>query len=598
MVRSGGTSPCCSAGNPPKTMTAPNNANDQLARPRRALLVAGLVSLAAATLVPAQTFRAIPRATTNDLTAPVEQNPVCRCCQEGVTSIDDKLRAPDSEDPGTVDIDVAPAPRGARIIDLTAPQPRRTAPNRVALGKTPRGLAVGGGPQAGPANGNPGSFQAPEVNPTHRVTGRIRHSFLHRSPDLLASGGRPDWPQYADVGTHEQTATVRHATIILQTDAGHYIKSKLDENGEFEFEFASHFATTGTLTVWTVAHNNKRNAAVGKWKKAPVEHTDDLTANTGDYVAFHYPVQFGMDEAKIDQQNGLNLQVTIPSNHASAKPFYMMSQAQLALDYYYQVVGVTQLPKLNVVWTPGMDPVGGETAFYQYNKDPGFIFIPSKSSFDWNGFAVRHEAAHMFQKHYMRSFWVNDNDGGYVRMGEPLANAHACAMIGSPWMDKLASFETLDAQPNYTDGAFRMQAGNGSYWEYCDGCKFSASYGWVQRVLWDLIDGGQGNVAEPFTEWYPQGSNSLFNAGTFDYIHGGGGPGGSLDGGDHKLNDVLVDYLGGGVNGTTSNAYEDRGFTGVCIVDVLDGMLELGLTTENNINTLMNDAMDFGYVAP
>jgi hypothetical protein len=451
-------------------------------------------------------------------------------------------------------------------------------------------LAAPGAPTGTPGASGPTEETALPFPPTHRVAGRVRFRYRGRSPDILSSHNNDDYPQYA--GVYEMqiyTRTMRWASVVLQDDCGHYIKGQLDSQGEFRFDWIPVNCERGTITIWSVVHSGNRKAAVGRWVGGNISHVDQLTANTGDYRAFSITRSFSIADATIGS-SGLYLDIVVSESDEAAKPFWLLENALDALLYFYQIPGVYLMPKLNVIYSPGLAVEQGDQAFYSPNKDPGFIYIPAApTDYGWIGFAVRHEAAHCFHTHYLR-------EHTYGRIGEPLANVHAQAMVGSPWMDKVNVFENLDVQANFTNSAFRLEDKDGKYWEYCEGCEWTASYGWVQRILWDLVDGGPGS-AEPLTKYHPFGEEQLFEAGQFDMINGGGGTGQSTNGGDHALNDVLVHYLGGGVYGNENPDYVDRGFPKVDIVDVLDGMICRGHATMEQIDLLVNHAMMFGYVA-
>lgn len=249
------------------------------------------------------------------------------------------------------------------------------------------------------------------------------------------------------------------------------------------------------------------------------------------------------------------------------------------------------LAKLNIEYTVGLKPANapddwdGGWAFYQPSKHPGFIHIPAEpSDFAWNAFAHMHEVGHYFQYHYLRNM-------NYGKIGEPLANAHALAIMGNHWFDKNGSFENIDVQANYKDGKFQ-----GAEWAFCDGCNdLDYSYGWTQRLLWDLIDHNEGNEPEPLSLWTPAGSNIATFFGSIDPDNGGGGHSQSTDADDHQINDVLVTYLGGGASGSESLDYVDRGLVNVDLVDLLDGMLCMGYLSDAAADTIVNDVMDFGY---
>jgi hypothetical protein len=487
--------------------------------------------------------------------------------------------------------------RGVSRLNISVPEPTR------------RGLvAIPSSPAARPslgykAPGEPAVVLNPHTRgtdlaarpfaPTHRVEGRIRFEYLSRGPDIIGSFDAPDFPQYAAADESTQIGIVRRATIILEDDQGHYIPGKLDENGEFSFAWNPVVGPNARITVWTISEFAGRNAAVGRWVGGPITSTDDLTDETPDYRPFGYTYGFNIANAELDQDGngGLYVNLTISQNDDSAQAFWLLENTLRALDYFLAIDGVSQMPKINVVFTPELPLEGGSTAFYSPWTDPGFVFMPH--NFGWLAFVVRHEVAHAFQFHYTR---ISFNQSYYGRLAEPLANAHSAAMAGSPWMDKLATFENLDAQANYVDEAFRLEDGDGEFWEYCDGCELlEYSYGWVQRVLWDLLDGAQEEDSELLTTYFPHNSDDLFDAGEFDLIDGGVGLWSVPS--DHLLNDVLMNYLGGGEWGAENPSYEDRGLTDLDIVDVLDGFICRGHATPDQVDQLINQAMMFGYPA-
>ena len=446
------------------------------------------------------------------------------------------------------------------------------------------------------------------TDPTHRVGGQVLLSYQNRVIDWLSSASRPDWPFRFDVMQQVAQMPVRHAKLVLQDPDGHYITGKLNASGEFEIEWIPVAAGNATITVWSVFDAGNRHAAVGDWIGGNIDDVDDFTTDSGDYLVFSYTHAFSVADAEI-ADGGLDLEIVIDEDHDSAPAFHFLDNALVALDYFYDISGVHTMPKLNIVYTPDINDLeDGETGIYMPGIHPGFIYI--NPNFTWNGFALRHEASHVFQEHYLR----NDN---YGRIGEPLANVHAAAMVGGGLIDKQSELESLDVQANYLDGEFILQDSAGNYWEYHEGpwavydetgevvttingdgdeVNVLPSSGWVQRVLWDLIDGAGSDVAEPVTSYLAADGVTVKNVGAFfDAINGGGGPGQSNQGGDHTLNDVLVHYLGGGVYGQTSDDYIDRGYDNVDIVDVLDGMVVRGHANALALSWLMNEAMDFGY---
>lgn len=426
-------------------------------------------------------------------------------------------------------------------------------------------------------------FASPPTPPTHRVFGQVTLGYKEKVVDWFSSLDRPDYPFRLDMNLESAQTPVRLAKIILQDPDGHTIKSKLSNDGTFTFSWNPVKQGLGRVTIWSIIESPTRKAAVADWKGRAIDNVDDLTTNTKDYLVFSYSQLFSINAARITN-GGLNLDVLIPDTHASAPAFHFLDQALVALDYYHDIDGVDLMPKLNIVYTPTIDDLeDGETGIYMPSKDAGFIYL--NPVLKWSGFALRHEIAHVFQRHYMRN-------ANYGRMGEPLANVHAAAMAGNSYLDRIWEFEDLDVQANWYMDEFILLDGEGEYWQYTEG-PFAGSPGWVQRVLWDLIDGDD----EALTGYLsPEGE--VIDAGDFDIINGQGGDGQSLMGGDHLLNEVLVQYVGGGVYGDTNVEYIDRGYEEVDIVDILDGMVYCGHTNYPAIELLMNDAMQFGFEAP
>ncbi len=462
-------------------------------------------------------------------------------------------------------------------------------PNETDFDLVLRAVADGGA--SGPAQVPDLPLVGPAFEPTHRVSGTVRFQYSHRYADTAGSGDRDDWPQYADVASTIYQKSVRNAVVVLEDECGHYIEGATDSSGYYSFEWAPFDCGIARVTAWALVESGVRKAGVGFWKHGPVDSYDELTANTSDYLAHSWGTSFWASAAELDADpGGAVVDVTVPQNTAAARGFYILDNVLTGQDYFRDIGGVCCLPKLNVVYSPGLKPEDagddwdGGYAVYMPSKHPGMIVIPAEPEFGWNRFAHLHEVAHYFQKHYLRNM-------NYGRIGEPLANAHATAIMGNEWFDKQSEFESIDVQPNFKDGEFR-----GASWSFCDGCdELDYSYGWTQRVLWDMVDGHANSEPEPVTVWYPDGAASTQSFGQFDLDNGGGGHGKSTDADDHQLNDVLVNYVGGGENGTQSPDYQDRGLLGVDLVDVIDGMLCRGKISEDAVEALVNDAMEFGY---
>ena len=432
---------------------------------------------------------------------------------------------------------------------------------------------------------------------SHRIHGTIDLRYVRREPDLVNSENNPDYPQYATVRESVRSATVKNAVVVLQDNCGHYILGATDSRGHYSFEWTPAGCSIGSITVWTVTKKGQRNkVGVGSWRGRPLDDMSDLTDRTQDYLAYSFIHHFFIPNADTDGTVfNFTQDIVIPqSNHAS-KAFFIYDNMLTALAYFNDINGVLNLPKINVEYTSGLKPESihfaswdGQSAMYLLAHN--LIHIPSvppNADYGWNRFAHLHEASHFFQRHFLRTHT-------YGKIGEPLANVQALAIMGNSWFDKqFGVFENMDVQANFEDGRFRQ-----ADWAFCNtsACMLDYSYGWVQRVLWDLVDPVSEFQSEPLIHYVPEGgtSNTQF-FGQFDLVNGGGGHGLSVDPDDHVLNDVLMNYLGGGLLGERSPDYVDRGLPTVDIVDVLDGMRCRGHATLHELERIVNHAMGFDY---
>lgn len=439
------------------------------------------------------------------------------------------------------------------------------------------------------------------LNHTHRIHGKLWVDYKERGPDIVGSIGNDDYPQYADVAVSNDTRALSRMNIVLEDTCGHYIKGATTSTGAFDFEWTPVGCASGTITVWSVTASGP-SAAVGKWVGGAIDDIDELTSDSSDYRAFSHSWSFNI-AAAAKAGGGLDVDYHVPSNQDAGKAFFTLLNAVDAKAYFTSIPGVGSLPRLNIEYTPGVSLDDGDWEYAQYRPSvhPGFIHIPA-APYDYgvSRFAHLHEVAHVFERHYMR-------EGSYGRIGEPLANAYATIIQGSPWFDKNSSFESIDVQANFKNGA--MQGAEWSFGhesatctEYfsckksCDGdCEAECgshpscddliySYGWTQRVLWDLAD---EDGLEPLATWIPEGENELHYMGDdFD-----------LTGSEDAFNKVITGYLGGGVYGDEHPLYDDRGLVGVDLIDVLDGFICHGASSIM-LELIVNEAMDFGYEPP
>jgi hypothetical protein len=253
----------------------------------------------------------------------------------------------------------------------------------------------------------------------------------------------------------------------------------------------------------------------------------------------------------------------------------------------------------------------GYTAFYSPGKHPGFIYMPAENGcdFGWDAHAIVHETSHLFQRFFLRQ------DPDYGRFGEGLANAQGAVIRGTRWITSAGNqLETLDVNSRmacWLDGQWDhdlivdnsvgkdacTDAGGvvgfpvASVWD-----DSTASAGWFQRVVWDLVDGGEFDD-EPLTVFVPAGMSpeecGPCSVGQFDLVQGQGGDGIVLPS-SAPLNDVLIFYLGGAAAIGTNPNYVDRGLEGLDLVDLLDGMVCRGhMTVEEG--QILYGAMGFSY---
>ena len=450
------------------------------------------------------------------------------------------------------------------------------------------------------------SFQlktAEDIEHTHRVFGNARVLYKKLGPDIFGSINSPSYPLLA--GIYESSANlvkpIRYAAVVLQDDCGHYLKTFTDNQGDFEFEWSPIGCSNTVLTVWAVSKGSANKAAVGRWKNGTADNGSVLTNKSSDYEAYSFFVN--INEANAKKSNGglhKDIIVSPSASVAIAKAFFILLNALAAMEYFDGITGVDPLPKLNILYSPGIMPADfsewskadRSNWYFRWNRydskiGTGFINIASEPvDFGWADNAHIHEVAHVFYDYYVRSEPFNSVP--YNRFGEPMANVHAGAILSTPWMYRIANFENMDVNANYYNDLETFGILEESF-QFVDGIDSPGySEGWVWRLFWDLIDDGQAN--EPITEYLLQ-SKQPVDVGQFDFFNGSLG----WTPNSQAVNDVIVNYLGGGKWGKKNSAYVDRGATGVDLVDMLDGLMCRGHANTIQIDKIINHAMGFGY---
>jgi hypothetical protein len=462
---------------------------------------------------------------------------------------------------------------------------------------------------------------------THRVSGNISFSFYNRLPDPAFSPLSPLFPWKAPRVSILQKKPVRHAFVRLQDECGHDIEGTTSAYGNFLFEWTPVNCGTGTITVSTVSASQK--SGVAYWLNGPINGPGELTGQTEDYRAHSWSFPFDTNDAAI-AAGGLDIENRNMSSQAAvARAFYILDNVMVARWYYNTLPGVSMFyegPTFGVVYSPGLkpddvacadwDPSGFlNTAFYSPGKHPGFIYIPAEDDcdFGWEAHAVAHETSHIFQNTFLREA------PAYGRFGEGLANVQGAVIRRTKWITGgSGQFENLDVNSRmacWLDGQWDQDllVDHSVAKDACTAAGGIAGFpvaavfdpstvdtGWFQRVVWDLVDGGELD-GEPLLSFVPEGMSPDECGGggapcaveQFDLVTGQGGDGIALPG-SAPLNDVLIFYLGGTAAMGTNPNYVDRGEPGLDLVDVLDGMVCRGHMTVDEVQVLYG-AMGFDY---
>ena len=377
------------------------------------------------------------------------------------------------------------------------------------------------------------------------------------------------------------------------------------------------------LRVWSVTPKDPgERIAVGAWIGGSVTKVPHMTANPVDYQVHSAtlasftplndasPAQYGYHMNLWTRT--IDLEDETQADMAWAT--HIIDETKRGIDYYDRspFVDKKKMHWLNISWQPYDIGLDSDEKANQNNTavHPSFIlFLPEST----DAFIINHELAHYIHRRYMRP------TSGYGRFDEPMAHANAgmVMQMGSPWPVTAGVWagswmaagtnsykgakETIDYNAHFkfdSNGAFvgheesnlQFFPDNASYADCnnrpgCCGAKYESlcvlgSYGYLQRIFWDLHD---PTTLEP---WSPDGV-----AAEFDLVDGGMS---SSDPKNHKLLDVLFGYLGGN-QATQNSSYSDRGMTNVDHVDLLDGMMCRNHMTQAQAQVLLRDVMNYDY---
>ena len=94
-----------------------------------------------------------------------------------------------------------------------------------------------------------------------------------------------------------------------------------------------------------------------KWLGAPIASICDLTSVTQDYEVHSNVTGFTIASAELaSHPEGRTLDITVQEAGTTARALYILDNVYTALEYYADIQGISSLPKLNVVYSPGLKP--------------------------------------------------------------------------------------------------------------------------------------------------------------------------------------------------------------------------------------------------
>lgn len=469
-------------------------------------------------------------------------------------------------------------------------------------------------------------LQAPELpppEPNYRVKGTIRYQHRVSQPDFgspLATSPQ-DYPE--KFVTVESPAA--RANLHLWDSCGHGWSIYTDDEGGFSHDFFTQCGDQpAQIRVFSYREPSPQAVVVFKWTNPnlTVDEPTDLTANPNDYGVHGYDIAtFTPDDGPIGQ-GGQDLgTMTIYSGLVIAKALTIMDATARAVDYFKSWKNGWLFHQMNVEYDPTRVMID-DWNIYLPSTHPSLIHIHgdcvngcTTTAFGWRSFAHAHEVGHYFHRQFLR-----DDGGSYGRFGEPMANFNAASILDLEYMYRFSGtnnwvLESMDLNGFSSSDAFFKQAqmdffpdtqaaalacaevqkGNGTC---CDeatqtlrgDCRLAHSQGWDWRAYWDLHDPTSGQAPEPVETVYVNGNpNQPVTVAGFDGIDGrGGNPSPS----DDEVMDVLVNYLG---DNPANPAYDDRGMSGIDLVDVLDGMVCRGHMSQGAGTKLLNQMMAYGY---
>jgi hypothetical protein len=464
----------------------------------------------------------------------------------------------------------------------------------------------------------------PPVFPNYKVRGHIRYQYKESQADLTTPlGSSPqDYPEKLVL----TDAPAARANVKIWDSCGHGWSTYTSDEGLFSLEFYSSCGEeSANIRVFSFRAPTPRTVSVFKWTN-PYETIDvpeDLTADSGDYGVHGYTFSFIPEDGPL-ASGGQDLgTLTVPSGVVAAKALYIMENVARAVAYFGAWKDPWSFDQINVEYDPTR-PMKQDYNVYLPGIHPSLIHIDgnckggcSTVTWGWRAFAHAHEVSHYFHRKFLR-----DNGGSYGRFGEPMANFNAAAILGLEGVNRWSIaantwvVESMDLN-GYADGnAYFKQArmdffpdtaaaaaacsgatqGGTSCCDVGGGvdgkgdCRMAHSQGWDWRIYYDLHDPTSAQAAEPTYTVYVDGDpgKPVFVQG-FDLIDGRGG---NNDPADDEMMDVLVNYLGAN---PANPKYEDRGMSGIDLVDVLDGMVCRGHMTQGTGAKLLNQMMGYGY---
>ncbi|MFV8753459.1 hypothetical protein ACNOYE_23150 [Nannocystaceae bacterium ST9] len=425
----------------------------------------------------------------------------------------------------------------------------------------------------------------------YTIRGRVdyRRNVISHGPAVPAD------PQYGNGGSSFVVTPLAHARVEVRDGCDHVHPGLTDEDGSFELIFAT---TCPHLVAEVVMVSESTRGFVRV----------DVRDTQGELHEF--PIASFTPAAAAVQELPADL---IPLEPAAT--FDILQQLSALQRFGKELLGdahVGTMPWAHAIFERGWCPVVEGTSRYEQHLDE--IQICSADGVgeqtinrdEFDQFVILHEGFHWFHHHFLVQGLAESVYSGPTRdFTEGFATTMAGLLLGTAW-----KFERLaggDADKAYGQHVFTVESldfnGHTSYdpdmnpterWLPVDlwgqGTPASSSGGWAWRILWDVADPEQPTVPEPHTV----------------FVRGRGGPWAvevpaDFDrlGGMEMFVDALVGYLHSTPVNPELKPLDDRGFTDLDTVEVLDAIVcRSAHAWDSEVDVLVDVVMDFRQYNP